>query len=152
RVAHDDRAARQAQREAVVAGARVVAAVEQGVDAGRAVDDEAPRHAEAHAERGPVGVDEQDLAAAPHAGDAVADGRAWVALLHGPRVRHVHADDRAAHDALSEAAVGLDLGQFGQGQALSWRQRASTASSMGSVSFPVKVFCWLTWLLPTSQR
>ena len=27
----------------------------------------------------------------------------------------------------------------------SWRARVKTASSMGSVSFPVKVFCWLGW-------
>ena len=31
------------------------------------------------------------------------------------------------------------------GSPASSRARARTASSMGSVSLPVKVFCWLTW-------
>ena len=35
---------------------------------------------------------------------------------------------------------------------MSRRARANTASNMGTVSLPVKVFCWLGWYEPSSVR
>ena len=47
----------------------------------------------------------------------------------------------------SGAVPGASMGRSARRAqpAASSRARAKTASSMGSVSFPVKVFCWLTW-------
>src|SRR5690606_20156606 len=70
-----------------------------------------------------------------------------VALQHGvlpEAVRH-----RGAQGAAPLAAVRLSPPPAGPprqpGTPASCRARSNTASSISSVSLPVKVFCWLTW-------
>src|SRR3954467_2426848 len=52
------------------------------------------------------------------------------------------------HEALDN--LEADRGQ--EAYAASARARWKTASSIGSVSLPVKVFCWLGWKHPSSTR
>src|SRR5262249_42320542 len=60
------------------------------------------------------------------------------------RARAEHADllDRLRPDARTRRPTG---------QRTSVRARSKTESSMGGVSLPVNVFCWLGWKLPTNR-
>ncbi len=131
--------------------------IQQPVDTGPPVDDQPPAHAEMqpddHVRPRHLGggVEQQQLAAPSGADQLAADERGLGAGRHQapleiPGVRCVYrGDGTVKRRTLRQLAVPLDLGQFGhQGdRPASWQARANTASSMGSVSFPVKVFCWL---------
>ena len=86
-------------------------------------------------------------------------GRAFPAEASGPGPRRPQGGGRGGGGGrfppppprppgFRAAGVGPGLvagGVTSRCHSLSWRARAKTASNMGSVSLPVKVFCWLGW-------
>ena len=74
-----------------------------------------------------------------------------------PRARPSRPTSASREEEVAQAAARRDRApgpppgarRFRLGRPARWRGR-TTASSIGSVSLPVKVFCWLGWKLPSS--
>ena len=74
------------------------------------------------------------------------DGKETMAPRSSPRVsRGCSMPWQCPHDAPAMAAAHGPNHRWGRARPPSSAARGKTASSIGSVSRPVKVFCWLTW-------
>jgi hypothetical protein len=96
------------------------AGVQERVDGGGAVEDQATGHPEAQPQDGTVGVDQEELAPAPgpaqaSAHERVLERRSAESALDEPRVRCVHLGNQATVRPLGEAPVDLDLDQLRHG-------------------------------------
>jgi hypothetical protein len=153
-VAHGQPAAVcKAQGEAIVAGVLFGRDVEQPVDACSPIDDQPAAHPEMEAQddvwlpTSGTGIQQHQLAPPPSGHELPAlEGRhrgvSHQTPLQVPGVGCLDSRDRAPQGApLRQGPVTFHLGQLRHQGAASSTARPNTASSMGSVSLPVKVFC-----------